>query len=140
MEKPSKYPSNNMRIIIEQTFFSVLSLKKKSLQKYKCWMSRRSFKRVTFRLKLLRQMRISLQKEFVFFNKSLENGKFPNCLKLANITPIFKKTIDQLVFSLFFQKYLKGQLAETFQSSLTIYYLIFNLVLEKVIEFNIAYY
>ena len=140
MEKPSKYSSNNMRIIIEQTFFSVLSLKKKSLQKYKCWMSRRSFKRVTFRLKLLRQMRISLQKEFVFFNKSLENGKFPNCLKLANITPIFKKTIDQLVFSLFFQKYLKGQLAETFQSSLTIYYLIFNLVLEKVIEFNIAYY
>ena len=140
MEKPSKYSSNNMRIIIEQTFFSVLSLKKKSLQKYKCWMSRRSFKRVTFRLKLLRQMRISLQKEFVFFNKSLENGKFPNCLKLANITPIFKKTIDQLVFSLFFQKYLKGQLAETFQSSLIIYYLIFNLVLEKVIELNIAYY
>ena len=26
-----------------------------------------------------------------YFNKSLENGKFPNCLKLANITPVFKK-------------------------------------------------
>ena len=26
-----------------------------------------------------------------YFNKSLENGKFPNCLKLANIIPIFKK-------------------------------------------------
>ena len=25
------------------------------------------------------------------FNKSLENGRFPNCLKLANITPSFKK-------------------------------------------------
>ena len=25
------------------------------------------------------------------FNKSLENGKFSNCLKLANITPVFKK-------------------------------------------------
>ena len=25
------------------------------------------------------------------FNKSLENGKFPNCLELANITPVFKK-------------------------------------------------
>ena len=26
-----------------------------------------------------------------YFSKSLENGKFPNCLKLANITPVFKK-------------------------------------------------
>ena len=26
-----------------------------------------------------------------YFNKSLENGIFPNCLKLANITPVFKK-------------------------------------------------
>ena len=27
----------------------------------------------------------------LYFSKSLENGKFPNCLKLANITPVFKK-------------------------------------------------
>ena len=26
-----------------------------------------------------------------YFNKSLENGKFLNCLKLANITTVFKK-------------------------------------------------
>ena len=26
-----------------------------------------------------------------YFNKSLENGKFPTCLKLVNITPVFKK-------------------------------------------------
>ena len=26
-----------------------------------------------------------------YFNKSLENSKFPNCLKLANMTPISKK-------------------------------------------------
>ena len=26
-----------------------------------------------------------------YFNKSLENGKFPNCLKLVNITPVFRK-------------------------------------------------
>ena len=45
---------------------------------------------MTSRLKLLRQMRISLQKQFIF-NKSLENGEFPDCLKLANITPVFKK-------------------------------------------------
>ena len=28
---------------------------------------------------------------FFYFNKALENGKFHNCLKLANITPVFKK-------------------------------------------------
>ena len=56
-----------------------------------------------------------------YFNKSLENGKFPNCLKLANITPVFKKgarsskiTIDQLVFFLFFQRFLKGYLVDNF--------------------------
>ena len=26
-----------------------------------------------------------------YLNKSLENYKFPNCLKLATITPLFKK-------------------------------------------------
>ena len=26
-----------------------------------------------------------------YFNKALENGKFRNCLKLANVTPVFKK-------------------------------------------------
>ena len=26
-----------------------------------------------------------------YFNISLENGKFPSCLKLSNITPVFKK-------------------------------------------------
>ena len=48
-------------------------------------MSRRPFRSVTFRLKLLRQAIC------FYLNKSLENGKFPNCLKLANITPVFKK-------------------------------------------------
>ena len=59
-----------------------------------------------------------------YFKKSLGNGKFPNCPKLANITLVFKKgaqrqkiTIDQLVFSLFFQRYLKGYLVNYFYSS-----------------------
>ena len=26
-----------------------------------------------------------------YFNESIDKGKFPNCLKLANITPAFKK-------------------------------------------------
>ena len=47
-----------------------------------------------------------------YFNKSLENGKFPNCLKLANVKLVFK--IDQLVFSLFFQRFLKGYLVDNF--------------------------
>ena len=47
-----------------------------------------------------------------YFNKSLENGKFPNCLKLANVKPVFK--IDQLVFSLFFQRFLKSYLVDNF--------------------------
>ena len=56
-----------------------------------------------------------------YFSKSLEKGKFPNCLKLANITPVFKKahvrqkiTIDRLVFSLFLQRYLEGYLVDNF--------------------------
>ena len=28
---------------------------------------------------------------YFHFKKSLENGKFPNSLKLANITPVFKR-------------------------------------------------
>lgn len=49
-----------------------------------------------------------------YFNKSLENGKFTNWLKLAIITPVFKNgartsktTLDQLEFSLFFKDILK---------------------------------
>ena len=64
-----------------------------------------------------------------YFNKSLENGKFSNCLKLGNITQVFKKgarrskiTKDQLVFSLFF------------------HYVNFNVVLETAMKLNIAYY
>ena len=53
-------------------------------------MSRRPFGRVTFRVKLLRQMSIHLRSNLRLVNKSLENGKIPNCLKLSNITPVFK--------------------------------------------------
>ena len=40
-------------------------------------------------------MRILLQKQLDLtnLNKSIENGKFPNCLKLENITPVFKKGV-----------------------------------------------
>ena len=38
-----------------------------------------------------------------------------------------------------FQRYLKDYLVDNFQSSLIIYYLNFYVVLERVIELNIAY-
>ena len=58
-----------------------------------------------------------------YFNKSLENGKFPNCLKLANITSVFKKgartsknnyrPVSILpVFSKIFKRLLSSQLLE----------------------------
>ena len=31
-----------------------------------------------------------------YFNGSMSKGKFPNCLKLANITPVFKKVAHTL--------------------------------------------
>ena len=91
-------------------------------------MSQRPFRRVTFRLKLL-QMTISLQKQFDF-NKSLENGQFPNCLKLTNTTPVFKKgasiakikdrTVSILpVFSKMFESLLSRQLLEFFHNILS---------------------
>ena len=58
-----------------------------------------------------------------YFNKALENGKFPNCLKLVNITPAFKKDsctskknyrpVSILpVFSTIFERLLSRQLSE----------------------------
>ena len=64
-----------------------------------------------------------------YFNKSLENGKFPNCLKLANITPVFKKgprTSENnyrpvrilSVISKIFERLLSKQLSEFFDNIL----------------------
>ena len=112
-------------------------------------MSRRPFRRVTFQLNLFRQINKNFFAQAICFSfsKPLENGKSPNCLKLANITPAFKKvyvhqkiTVDHLVFSLFLQWYLKGCLVDNIKSSLIIYYLNFNVVLERVMELNIDYY
>ena len=65
-----------------------------------------------------------------FFNKSLENGKFPNCLKLANITPVFKKVARTSknnyipvsilpAFSKVFERLLSRQLSEFFDNILS---------------------
>ena len=65
-----------------------------------------------------------------YFNKSLENSKFPNCLKLANITTVFKKgartsknnyrPVSILhVFSKIFERLLSRQLSEFFDNILS---------------------
>ena len=108
-------------------------------------MFRRPFRKVTFRLQLLREMRFFLQKQF-YFNKSLENGKFPNFLKLTNTTLVFKKGARNSkynyrpvsilpVFSKILERLLSWQLLEFFDKILN-----FNMVLERAIEFNITYY
>ena len=62
---------------------------------------------------------------YFYFNKSLGNGKFSNCLELANITPGFKagartsknnyRSVSTLpVFSKTFERLLTGQLLEFF--------------------------
>ena len=65
-----------------------------------------------------------------YFNKSLQNGKFPNCLKLANITLVFKKgartsknnyrPVSILpVFSKIFERLLSRQLLKFFDNTLS---------------------
>ena len=84
---------------------------------------------------------------YFYFNKSLENGKFPNCLKLVNITPVFKKGAPTSknnyrpvsilpVFSKIFEMLLSRQLVEFFDNILSN----FSVVLERVMELIIAYY
>ena len=82
-----------------------------------------------------------------YFNKSLENGKFPNCLKIANITPVFKKdprtsknNYRPVSILPVFSKIFERLLLDNFQSSLMMYYLNFNVVLERVMVLNISYY
>ena len=61
------------------------------------------------------------------FNKSGENGEFPNCLKLPNITPVFKKRTREPekpvnflpVFSKIFERLLSRQLSEFFDNILS---------------------
>ena len=93
-------------------------------------MSRRPLRRLTFQLKLLRQMRISLQKQFAFI--FIDYQKMVNFLIVQNkcISHQFSKkahihqkiTIDQLVFSVFskiFERLLNKQLLEFFYDILS---------------------
>ena len=65
-----------------------------------------------------------------YFSKALENGRFSNCLKLANITPVFKKGTCTSknnyrpasilpIFSKIFESLLSRQLSELFDNILS---------------------
>ena len=65
-----------------------------------------------------------------YFNKVLEDGKFPNCLKLANIKPVFKKSLRTSknnyrpvsipsVISKIFERLLSKQLSGLFDNILS---------------------
>ena len=83
---------------------------------------------------------------FFYFTKSLENSKFSSCLKLTNITTVFKKgrrasknnyyrLVSVLpIFSEIFERLLSRQILEFFDS------LNFNVVLERVMLLSTAYY
>ena len=82
-----------------------------------------------------------------YFNKSLENGKFLNCLKLANITPVFKQgprtsknnyrpVSIVSAFSKIFGRLLSRQLSEFFDNILPKFQCSFR----KDYLINIAYY
>ena len=105
---------------------SISFLKKIFLQKWKCCMSRSPFRRVIFQLKSLKANENFFAEAICFyFNKSSKNGKFPNRLKLANITPVFKQGVRTSkdnyrpvsilpAFSKMFERLLSRQLLDFF--------------------------
>ena len=72
-----------------------------------------------------------------YFNKSIDKEKFPNCLKLAKIAPVFKKgactskSNCRPVSNFQYSKILKNFYKSNFQYFLTISYQSFSAVFEK---------
>ena len=69
------------------------------------------------------------------FNESAISCKFLSVLKLADVTPVHKKnqgwknlTVDQLVYYLTFQKFLKDAFIDKFQNILELCYQNFTMV------------
>ena len=80
------------------------------------------------------------------FNESVFSCKLLSVLEFADVTPVHKKnqglknlTINQLVYYLIFQKFLKDACIDKFQSILKLCYQDFNVVFEKGIAFKIVY-
>ena len=94
MEKPTKYPNNSIRIYknIEQTFLSIFVSKEDVLTEIKVLYVSKAIQENDIPVESIKENENFFAEAICFhFNKSLENSKFPNCQKLAKITPIFKK-------------------------------------------------
>ena len=76
--------------------------------------SSKAIQKAIFLLSYLKKTDLFAEITCKYFNESLENSKFPDCIKLANVTPVFKKVdvpqkiiIEQLAFCQFCLNYLK---------------------------------
>ena len=91
MEKPSKYPSNSIRIKKQSKVFFQFFSKEDVLTEIKVLDVSKGIQESHIPVKIIRANGNFFAGAICFyFNKSLEIGKFLNCLKLANITSVFK--------------------------------------------------
>ena len=84
-----------------------------------------------------RQQYFFAEQNCAYFNESISKGKFPNCLKLANITPGFKtgarnsknnyRPVNILpIFSKIFEKLLQKQLLVFFNNISSNFFVVFE--------------
>ena len=92
MEKPSKYPNNSNRIQKRANLSFNFVSKEDVLAEMKVLDGSKAIQESDIPVKIVKENNYLFAEAICFyFNKSLENGKFPNCLKLANMVIAFKK-------------------------------------------------
>ena len=92
MEKPSKYTSNSIRHKIRANFSFNFVSKEDVLTEIKVLDVSKAIQESDIPVKIITANENFFTEPICFyFNKSVENAKFPDCLKLANFTPVFKK-------------------------------------------------
>ena len=92
MEKPSKYPSNNIRYKSRASFSFDFVSQEDVLTEIKVLDVSKAIQEIDISVKIIKANENFFAETICFsYNKSLENSKFPNCLKLANMKPVFTK-------------------------------------------------
>ena len=131
MKKPSKYPSNKSEYKNRANFSFNFVSKEDVLAEIKMLDVLKAIQESEIPVKIIKANENFFAESICFyFNKSLENSKFPNCLKLANITPVFKKGARTSknsyrpvsiipVFSKIFERLLSSQFLEFFDNILS---------------------
>ena len=94
MEKPSRYPSNNSGIKKNRANFSFNFISKEDvLTEIKVLAVSKVIQESDSPVKIIKANKSFFAEAICFyFSKSLENCKFPNRLKLENLTPAFKNS------------------------------------------------